>query len=70
MWARARAADGREAQAWLETPEAYHLTALSTVRAVEEVLARLPSGALTPAGALGADFVLSIDGCRRLDTLG
>lgn len=70
VWGRARAADGREAQAWLEVPEGYHFTALATLRAVEEVLARQPSGALTPAGAFGADFVLSIDGCHRLDALG
>lgn len=70
VWAHARAADGREAQAWLELPEGYHFTALSTVRAVEETLARKPRGALTPAGAFGADFVLSIEGCRRLDSLG
>ncbi len=70
VWGRARAADGREAQAWLELPEGYHFTALATVRAVEETLAQRPRGALTPAGAFGADFVLSIDGCRRLDALG
>jgi short subunit dehydrogenase-like uncharacterized protein len=70
VWGRARAADGREAQAWLELPEGYHFTAHSSVRAVEETLARRPSGALTPAGAFGADFVLGIEGCRRLDTLG
>jgi short subunit dehydrogenase-like uncharacterized protein len=70
VWGRARAADGREAQAWLDLPEGYHFTAGATVRAVEEVLARRPSGALTPAAAFGADFVLSIEGCRRLDSLG
>ncbi|WP_224240414.1 saccharopine dehydrogenase family protein [Hyalangium gracile] len=69
IWAEARAADGRRAQAWLELPEAYAFTAVAAARAVEEVLARKPQGSLTPAGAFGADFVLSIDGCRRLDAL-
>ncbi len=69
VWAQARAPDGRQAQAWLEAPEGYALTALTTVRAVEEVLARSPSGALTPAQAFGADFILSIQGARRLDAL-
>ncbi len=69
IWAEARAADGRRAQAWLELPEGYAFTAVAAVRAVEEVLARKPQGSLTPAGAFGADFVLSIPGCRRLETL-
>jgi short subunit dehydrogenase-like uncharacterized protein len=69
VWAEARAGDGRRAQAWLELPEGYAFTAVASVRAVEEVLARKPQGALTPAMAFGADFVLSMDGCRRLDVL-
>ncbi|MGZ3459332.1 MAG: saccharopine dehydrogenase family protein [Archangium sp.] len=67
VWAEARAPDGRRAEAWLETPEAYAFTARSTVRAVEEVLAGERHGAFTPAQAFGADFVLSIEGVRRLD---
>jgi short subunit dehydrogenase-like uncharacterized protein len=69
VWAEARAADGRRAQAWLELPEAYAFTAVASVRAVEEVLARKLQGALTPAQSFGADFVLSLPGCRRLDAL-
>jgi short subunit dehydrogenase-like uncharacterized protein len=69
LWAEARAADGRRAQAWLDMPDAYAFTAVAAVRAVEEVLSRKPLGALTPAGAFGADFVLSIEGCLRLDSL-
>jgi short subunit dehydrogenase-like uncharacterized protein len=65
LWAEARAADGRRVQAWLDLPEAYAFTAVSAVRAVEEVLAQKPLGAHTPAGAFGADFVLSIPGCQR-----
>jgi hypothetical protein len=35
-------------------------TATASIRAVEETLARSPSGALSPAAAFGADFVLTI----------
>jgi short subunit dehydrogenase-like uncharacterized protein len=69
IWAEARAADGRSAQAWLNIPEGYAFTAVAAVRAVEETLARKPQGAHTPAVAFGADFVLSIEGCLRLDSL-
>lgn len=65
LWAEARAADGRRCQAWLDVPEGYAFTAVSAVRAVEEVLAQKPLGAQTPARAFGADFVLSIPGCQR-----
>jgi short subunit dehydrogenase-like uncharacterized protein len=68
-WAEARAADGRRTQAWLDLPEGYTFTAAAAVRAAEEVLARKLVGAHTPAKAFGADFVLSIPGCRRLDAL-
>jgi hypothetical protein len=37
------------------------------VRAVERLLAEPRVGALTPAGAFGADFVLDVPGTRRLD---
>jgi short subunit dehydrogenase-like uncharacterized protein len=67
VWAEARAPDGRRAEAVLETPEAYAFTARATVRAVEEVLAGARRGALTPAQAFGADFVLSVEGVRRMD---
>jgi short subunit dehydrogenase-like uncharacterized protein len=65
LWAEARAADGRRAQAWVDLPEGYAFTAVSSVRAVEEVLAQKPLGFQTPARAFGADFVLSIPGCQR-----
>jgi len=69
LWAEARAADGRRAQAWLDLPEGYAFTAVAAVRAVEEVLAQKPLGAQTPARAFGADFVLSIPGCQRQEVL-
>ena len=69
LWAQARAPDGRRAEAWLEGPEAFTFTSQAALRVVEEVLARSPSGAITPAGAFGTDFALSIPGTRILDSL-
>jgi len=56
-WGRVTGADGTTLEATLEMPEAYRFTALAAVRAVEHVLEHQPVGALTPAQALGADFV-------------
>lgn len=69
LWARATDDAGHSAEAWLETVEPYRFTALAGVRAVERTLAEHPTGALTPAQAFGADFVLDIDSTQRLDTL-
>ncbi|QRN97153.1 saccharopine dehydrogenase NADP-binding domain-containing protein [Archangium violaceum] len=68
VWAQARSPDGRQAEAWLETPEAYAFTASAVVRSVEEVLAGERRGAFTPAQAFGADFVLSIEGVHRMES--
>jgi len=68
-WARATGPDGATTQAWLQTGESYAFTATATIRAVEETLARSPSGALSPAAAFGADFVLTIPGTSRTDTI-
>lgn len=62
FWARAAAPDGREVQGTLETLEAYVYTAAATVRAIERILAENPSGALSPAQALGSDFIYEISG--------
>ena len=70
VWARAWNEQGQSAQAWLEAVDGYDFTAACAVRAVESVLAKNPQGALAPAQAFGADFVLEIPGTRRLDTLG
>lgn len=69
LWAQASDSQGNSAQAWLETVEPYRFTALSGVHCVERLLANRPTGALTPAQAFGADFVLEIDGTHRMDTL-
>ncbi len=68
VWVRA-ANQQAEAQAWLDTLEGYQFTAAASVRSVEKVLANRPAGALTPAQAFGADFVLEIEGTQRYDRL-
>ena len=68
-WARATGPDGATTQAWLQTGESYAFTAAASIRAVEEALARSLSGALSPAAAFGADFVLTIPGTSRTDTI-
>lgn len=69
IWAQVTNARGEVAEAWLETAEGYHFTALAGVRCVERLLAGGIAGALTPAQALGADFVLEVPGTRRFDRL-
>ena len=66
IWARARNEAGDSAEGWLETPEPYRFTALAAVAAAQQVLATAPAGVLTPAQALGAEFVLGIEGVRRV----
>ena len=68
-WARATGKGGERAEAWLETGESYAFTADASVRAVEEILSQPQSGALSPAAAFGADFVLKIDNTSRIEQL-
>ena len=68
-WACATGPDGATTQAWLQTGESYAFTAAASIRAVEETLARSLSGAFSPAAAFGADFVLTIPGTSRTDTI-
>lgn len=69
VWVRASDREGRQAEAWLSTLEGYEFTAVAGVRIVEKTLAQRPVGASTPALAFGRDFVLEIDGTRRMDSL-
>lgn len=69
LWAQARSETGETAEAWLETPEPYAFTADVGVLAVERTLELQPRGALAPAQAFGADFVLEVAGTERFDTL-
>ncbi len=68
-WARATGGGGVGAEAWLETGESYAFTADTSVRAVEEALSGSMRGALSPAAAFGADFVLKVDNTARIEQL-
>jgi short subunit dehydrogenase-like uncharacterized protein len=69
VWASTKDRDGEQVEAWLDTLEAYQLTAVAGVRSVEKLLMERPVGALTPAQAFGADFILEIEGTQRYDDL-
>ncbi len=69
IWVQARDIKGKEAHAWLEIPDTYRFTAVASVTAIEKILELRPKGALTPAMAFGADFVLGIEGVKRYDKL-
>jgi short subunit dehydrogenase-like uncharacterized protein len=67
LYAQVRNTKGEMREAWLETIEAYQFTAAASVPVVERVLEGAYRGALTPALAFGADFVLGIAGTKRFD---
>ena len=69
LWARAENAAGGSAEAWMETAEGYHFTALAAVECARRVLDARRIGALTPAGAFGPELALAIAGTRRIDSL-
>lgn len=63
LWGEARNAAGARVTATLETPEAYHLTAVSAVECARRAAAgEVEPGAWTPSKAFGADFVESLPG--------
>jgi short subunit dehydrogenase-like uncharacterized protein len=65
LWARAATRDGHATEAWLETRDGYAFTAESALLALEAWARTRPAGALTPALAFGADFVLNVSGSVR-----
>lgn len=65
LWACVTDRQGNTRQAFLDTAEGYRFTSLSALAAVRRVLDGQWSGALTPAQAFGADFVLDIPGSFR-----
>jgi short subunit dehydrogenase-like uncharacterized protein len=69
LYAQVAGKNDQRAEAWLETVEAYQFTVLAALNAVEHVFQHHPSGALTPAQAFGADFVLEVAQTIRRDTL-
>ncbi len=63
----AEVSDGtKTVRAKLRTPEAYHLTALTSVEIMKRILSGdYKSGFQTPSKAYGADFILQFDGVQR-----
>jgi short subunit dehydrogenase-like uncharacterized protein len=62
LWARATAADGRNAQAWARTGEGYAYTARAAILAVEATLRAGPLGATTVARAFGPELSFDAGG--------
>ncbi|HEY6877207.1 MAG TPA: saccharopine dehydrogenase NADP-binding domain-containing protein [Polyangiales bacterium] len=69
IWASVRGPGGVSVEAWLTTLEGYTFTVESSLLAVERTLSERPLGALTPAQAFGADFVLHVPSTQRFDRL-
>lgn len=69
LWGQASNEAGQSVQAWLVTAEPYQFTAWAGVLAVERTAELNPLGALSPAQAFGADFVLDVEGTQRFDSL-
>ncbi|MFA6243820.1 MAG: hypothetical protein WC655_22955, partial [Candidatus Hydrogenedentales bacterium] len=69
LWGSATNAKGDSKVIRLRTPEGYTLTADASVTAVVRLLeSPLPPGAYTPSKAFGPDFVLGLEGVRRIET--
>lgn len=68
-WARATDANGREVEAWLEAGEGYAFTAMSAVRAAQQLLRTPLPGGHAAITALGPAFVETIPGTRVLLSL-
>lgn len=68
IWAEATDGSGRSSRARLSTPDAYDFAANSALEITTRI-SSLPAalGLVTPSQAFGADFVLSLPGCSRMD---
>lgn len=68
IWAVAIDCSGRSFRASLSTPDAYDFAANSALE-ISSRISSLPTavGLVTPSQAFGADFVLSLPGCSRMD---
>jgi short subunit dehydrogenase-like uncharacterized protein len=68
IWAQAIDGSGGSSKASLQTPDGYDFTANSALEIASRI-SELPValGLATPSRAFGADFVLSLPGCSRID---
>ena len=61
LWGRVEDAEGRSVEATLVVPEGYRLTVAAALACVERVVSgAAPVGFATPAGAFGADLILTL----------
>ncbi len=68
VWGEVKNKAGGAQKAMLYLPEGYTLTALTSLKIVELVLAKEPPyGSKTPAQVFGKDFILQFEGVRRKD---
>jgi len=68
LWGESADEHGKRITARMRTPEGYTLTALTSLAAVEKILAgQTTAGFKTPSLAFGADFILEIPGVSRTD---
>lgn len=67
IWGEVRNAGGEQRRAEIDTPNGYDLTVTGALGIVQHVLgASLPGGYRTPSQLMGADYVLSLPGVRRI----
>lgn len=68
LWGRVEDDAGNSAEARLQTPEGYTLTAEASLLIIEKVLAgQVQPGYQTPSSAFGADLVMELPGVTRSD---
>jgi short subunit dehydrogenase-like uncharacterized protein len=67
IWGEARNTQGGERRVEIDTPNGYELTVTGALGIVQRLLgAELPGGYYTPAMLMGADYVLTLPGVRRV----
>jgi short subunit dehydrogenase-like uncharacterized protein len=68
VWGEVRDMNNKTLQAFVETKEAYTLTAETALASVLRALkGEVKAGFQTPATAFGADFILTFEGSKRFD---
>ncbi|RMG27309.1 MAG: hypothetical protein D6730_07465 [Bacteroidetes bacterium] len=68
VWGQVSNAKGDKREAWMETPEGYTLTAITSLLITRKVLnGQAPAGFQTPAKAYGEDLILEVEGVKRHD---
>jgi short subunit dehydrogenase-like uncharacterized protein len=68
IWAEATDRFGKSAKAILSTPDSYDFSADSAMEIASRISSLpAPLGLVTPSQAFGADFVLALPGCSRMD---